>query len=362
MASEQDEGGVLAGLFKEIQRASVRTRNGIKLLGGTEFSPVHPTPSDVIWREGKAEMRHYRRESPPRFGPPVVALLGLVGQSYVFDLYKGGSIVQMLMDWGFDAYVMDWGVADELDSENTLETYLQHYLPRALAAVAEVSGYDDVNFFAYCMGGVMLMHGLAGKAPIPARSIVTLASPFDLRHLGATFDAIREGKIKPEDVLDETGNVPGPLIVRSFKRRKPTYELVSYVKLWENLCSDRYLEGYQAIGRFLADYPPLSGAVLRQLIQQWMVGNAFMSNGLRFAGRRASLANVRCPILAVIAEKDEITPLESTAPIVDILPNAQVELLRVDAGHVSLFVGRDAVKVVMPKIFKWIEDHSEEAE
>ena len=91
-----------------------------------------------------------------------------------------------------------------------------------------------------------------------------------------------------------------------------------------------------------------------------MVGNAFMSNGLRFAGRRASLANVRCPILAVIAAKDEVTPLESTAPIADILPNAQVELLRVNAGHVSLFVGRDAVKVVMPKIFKWIEDHSEE--
>ena len=63
MAHEPDEEGVLAGFRKELQRASVRTRNGIKLLAGTEFAPVHPTPSDVIWREGKAEMRHYRRET-----------------------------------------------------------------------------------------------------------------------------------------------------------------------------------------------------------------------------------------------------------------------------------------------------------
>lgn len=362
MAVKPGDAAEPGGLARELKRASVRTINGLKLLAGTEFAPVHPTPSDVIWREGKAEMRRYHRDTPARFGPPVVTLLGLVGRSYVFDLYKSGSIVQMLMDWGFDAYVMDWGDTDELDSGNTLETYLQHYLPRALEAVSEVSGYDDVNFLAYCMGGLMLVHGLAGKAPIAARSIVTLASPFDMRHLGPTFDAIREGKLTADGLLDETGNVPGPLIVRSFKRRKPTYDLVSYAKLWDNLESDRYLEGYQAIARFLSDYPPVSGAALRQLIDQWMVGNAFMTNGLRFADRRANLANVRCPILAVIAEKDEITPLPSTAPIEDILPNARVELLRVNAGHVSLFIGRDAVKVVMPKIFEWIEGHSEETE
>jgi len=170
----------------------------------------------------------------------------------------------MLMDWGFDAYVMDWGVADELDSPNTLETYMGHYLPQALKAVAEVSGYDNVHFLTYCMGGAMLVHGLAGKVPVSARSVVTIAAPFDLRHLGATFDAIREGKIKPEDLLDDTGNVPGPLLVKSFKRRKPTYALVAGANLWENLWNEQYLEGYQAIGRYLSSYPPLAGALLRQ--------------------------------------------------------------------------------------------------
>ncbi len=264
MATEPNERGAGAGVREHLHRNLLRARNGIKWLAGTEFAPEHPTQSDVIWRGGKAEMRHYRRDSPPRLGPPVVAFLGLVGRSNIFDLYKGGSIVQMLMDWGFDAYVMDWGVADELDSPNTLETYMGHYLPQALKAVAEVSGYDNVHFLTYCMGGAMLVHGLAGKVPVSARSVVTIAAPFDLRHLGATFDAIREGKIKPEDLLDDTGNVPGPLLVKSFKRRKPTYALVAGANLWENLWNEQYLEGYQAIGRYLSSYPPLAGALLRQ--------------------------------------------------------------------------------------------------
>ena len=43
-----------------------------------------------------------------------------------------------------------------------------------------------------------------------------------------------------------------------------------------------------------------------------------------------------------------------------LLPRAEVEVMRVDAGHVSLFAGRDAVKTVMPGIFEWLEGHSEE--
>ena len=350
MTTETQQERLLAGIRKEIERNVVRTRNGIKWVAGTQFAPKHPTPSDVVWSDGKAELRRYRRDSPPRLQPPVVAFLGLVGQSYVFDLYKGGSIVEMLMDWGFDAYVMDWGVPDELDAGNTLELYLQHYLPRALESACEASGTDEVNILAYCMGGCMMMQGLAGQAPLPVRAMVTLASPFDWRHLGATTDLIREGKITPEDVLDDTGNIPGPLISQSFKRLKPTADFVNYANLWQNLWNDKYVEGHEAIGRFLTTHGPLPGAVFRQVVDQWTLDNAFMNDSLRLGGRHASLDNVRCPVLAVIAEKDDITPLESATPIVDILRNAEVQTLQVDAGHVSLFAGRQAVK---PEFRSW---------
>lgn len=110
------------GILDAVRTGVRSARNGLQWAAGAQFAPPRPTAGDVIWRHDKAEMRRYRRDSAPRLRPPVVAFLGLVGQSHVFDLYEGGSVVRMLMDWGFDVYVMDWGGADAVDAENTLET------------------------------------------------------------------------------------------------------------------------------------------------------------------------------------------------------------------------------------------------
>ena len=352
--------GVLDNVRREVERNAVRARNGVKWFAGAEFSPPHPTASDVIWRSGKAHVRRYRRDTPARLGPPVVCYLGLVSQPYVFDLYDGGSIVQMLMDWGYDAYVLDWGATDELDAENTLETYLLDYLPRALAAVCAEAGSDDVNVFAYCMGALMTAEALAAQPDLPIRSLATIAAPWDFRQMGALVDILIDGRIEPDELLDASGNLPGTLVRESFKRRKPTGDVVNYANLWQNLWNDEYVEGYQAIGRFLSDHIPLAGGVFRQMVQNWLRDNGFITNTLRLGGRRLDLADVHRPVLAVVAELDDIVVEESASAVVRVLPGAQVELLKVHAGHVSLFAGRKAVKVVMPKIFEWIETHSEE--
>lgn len=226
--------------------------------------------------------------------------------------------------------------------------------------MCEESGCDDVNLIAYCMGGSMIMHALAAQPDLPVRSMATIASPFDFRHLGAMVDALREGKLEPDELLDSSGNVPGSLVRQSFKSRKPTADVVNYANLWQHLGDERYLEGHQAIARFLEDQPPVAGAAFRQFVQQ-VRDNAFVNDCLRFGGRRVSLADVQLPVLGVVAEHDDITLEASATAIVDVLPGAQVELLTVDAGHVSLFAGRQAVQEVLPQIFEWIEGRCEEA-
>ena len=356
----EPDGGSLAALRREVSRNATRARNGLKLVTGGEFAPPNPTPSEVIWSNGKASVRRFRRDTPARYATPVVAYLGLVGQPYIFDLYKGGSIAQMLMDRGFDVYVLNWGVPSALDSCNTLETYVGGYLPEALDAICAEAAAPSVNALGYCMGGLMSVYGLAAMPDLPINALVTLASPFDWSDLGSQIDAMRDGKITLDDLVDETGNLPASVITESFKIRKPTSDLVNYANLWQNLWNDRYVEGYQAIGRFLRDHVPLARGVAEQMLEHWVRENAFVNDSLRFDGRRISLADVRTPTLGVIAERDDIAPLASARAIADILPNAPVETLQIDTGHVSLFAGREAVKVVMPQIFDWVADHSEE--
>ena len=360
MAEPADLGRV-GSLRREIARNAARARNGIKWVAGSQWAPLNPTPSDVIWRRGKAHVRHYRRDTPPRYSVPVVAYLGLVGRSHLFDLYKGGSIVQMLMDYGFDVYVLDWGEPDELDAGNTLETYLGHLLPSAIDAICAEAESPDVDVFAYCMGGVMTVHALAAQPDLPIHSVVVLSAPFDWSDLGPLVDAVRSGRIGLDDLVDDTGNVPGSVILRSFTVRRPTAEIVNYVNLWQNLWNDRYVEGHQAIGRFLNDHIYLARGVAGQMLEQWMRDNAFVNDRLRFNDQHVSLADVTTPILSVIAERDDIAPVHAASAIADVLPNAPVELLKIDTGHVSLFVGRESVKVVMPSIFEWIAARSVEA-
>jgi polyhydroxyalkanoate synthase len=349
----------LDGVRKDLERNALRLRNGIKYATGGEFAPPAPTASDVVWAEGNVQLRRYRREGPPTYRTPLVSFLGLVGRSYVFDLWKGNSIVQLQMDAGFDAYVLDWGVPDAQDSANTLETYLQGYLPRALRAAMATSGADEVNLLTYCMGGAMALHGLAAQPELPVRSLVTMATPIEFRHLGPLIDALRNGDIDPDDVLDDTGNLPGSVVRESFKSRKPTGDLVNYANLWQNLWNDDYMEGYQAIGRWLHEHIPLPGALFKQVVPQWLAGNGFVNDTLHLGGRPAPLARITAPVLAVVATRDDITTEVSTTPIVDVLTGTSVELMKVDAGHASLFSGRKAMKGVMPPVLDWIATNSD---
>lgn len=351
----------LASLGRDLLRNAARARNAVKWATGSTWAPLDPTPSEVIWRRGKAQVRHYHRDTPPRYPVPVVAYLGLVGRSHLFDLYRGGSLAQMMMDYGFDVYVLEWGEPDELDTGNTLETYLGDLLPSAIDAICAEADSPHVDVFAYCMGGVMSVHALAAQPHLPIHSLVVLAAPFDWSDLGPLVDAVRSGRIGLEDLVDDTGNVPGSVILKSFTMRRPTSEIVNYVNLWQNLWNDRYVEGHQAIGRFLNDHVYLARGVAEQMLEQWMRRNGFVNDSLQFHGRHVSLAQVTTPVLSVIAERDDIAPSHAATRIADVLPNAPVELLTIDTGHVSLFVGREAVKVVMPAVFQWIAAQSEDA-
>ena len=52
---------------------------------------------------------------------------------------------------------------DERDAGNTLEDYVDDYLPAASTGSAR-SGADDVNMFGYCFGGVLSLL-YAGTTP-----------------------------------------------------------------------------------------------------------------------------------------------------------------------------------------------------
>jgi polyhydroxyalkanoate synthase len=177
--------------------------------------------------------------------------------------------------------------------------------------------------------------------------------------MGAFFAPIRDGSFDIESAIDETGNVPASLVRTSFRARKPTADLVVYANLWQNLWNDDYMEGFQAMNEWVNDQVPFPGAAFRDFASEWLIPNGLVNGTTRVGGRRVDLGRIRCPALCIIAEKDDIVPVAAAEPLPGLLVNAEVETVRLPAGHINLVTGRQADQVTIPAIVDWLDRHAE---
>jgi polyhydroxyalkanoate synthase len=344
---------------KDFERNLLRVRNGIKLAAGIDRPELGATPKDIPWTYDKMQLWRYRSDQR-RLGPPVLMVMSLVSRSYIFDLRPGNSLVEYMLNRGFDVYVLDWGVPDHLDADNTLSTYCDDYLPRVVDQVRKISGSDDVTMFGYCFGGVLALLYAAGHQGPHLRNLLVAATPVDNSVMGPMSTITAEGRIDPESLIGEDGNVPAEVIENSFKMLKPTAEVAGYVNLWDNMWNDQYLESYQAMNGWARDQIPFPGACFVENVKVLGRENRMTTGVIPVGGREVRLADITCPFLSVIGEKDHIVPMEGGKGLADLVGSEDRQELVVNAGHVGLFVGRTAHKASIPPMADWLEAHSDE--
>ena len=197
---------VVERLRREIERNTLRVRNGVRLAAGVSPPGVGQTPKEVVWRSGRTELWRYRSDRVS-VSPPLLIVYSLFNRSYILDLLPGNSFVEHLLKAGFDVYMLDWGIPDERDAGNTLDDYVDDYLPAAVERVCQIADDDQVNILGYCFGGVLSVLYAARYHDAPLRSLTALTTPADFQRLGQLGDLFGGG-LDIETVLDENGNVP----------------------------------------------------------------------------------------------------------------------------------------------------------
>jgi polyhydroxyalkanoate synthase len=244
-----------------------------------------------------------------------------------------------------------------LDAANTLETYVDDYLPRALCAVYRTSGSDDVTLFGYCLGGTLAAMLISAHDELPVANLVAVASPIDFQIASRVTPLFDPDLVHADDVLDDSGNVPPEFLWTAFTLLKPTRLAVTYANLWQNLWNDEWLAGYQAMAQWTRDHIPLPGAALRQL-QDLTRRNALVTNEFALGGRPVRLSSITCPILNVIAEHDHVVPVDAATPLTGLAASREATDLRLPVGHMSLLTGRGATTSTMPPVVEWMRAHS----
>src|SRR5690349_3311176 len=145
----------------------LRARNGLRYVQAMSRPREGATPKDVVWKEDRAELWRYRSETPIRHATPVMIAHSLVSRSYILDLRPGSSHVEHLLNDGFDVYMLDWGIPDERDADNSFETYVDEYMPAAIEAALAARDADELTLSGYCLGGVFSILFCAAYPDVP---------------------------------------------------------------------------------------------------------------------------------------------------------------------------------------------------
>ncbi len=355
--SEQDSGGVekvVDFLRTQTERNLKSVRNGLRHYARLDRPPISSTPKDTVWQRDKVRLWRYRSTSRAG-GPPLLLVHSLVNRSYIFDLVPGNSMVEVLLARGQDVYLVDWGVPDAADAENSFETYCDDYLPEIVSFVVANSEAKDLNLLGYCFGGILALIYAAGHTDAPLRSLTTLATPTDMTQMPAQLRSTAGSSFDSSLAIDDTGNVPGTVIGNAIRSLDPTAEFAARANLLANLWNDDYVAAHNAITMWGDDQIPFAGATFEQMGTMLTRDNAFMTDQLSLGGRHISLSDITVPFLNVFGSKDHIVPAAATRPLSTLVGSEEVTDLELPAGHVGLFIGRRAHKVGVPAMLDWIE-------
>jgi len=343
-----------------IERSYLRARNGLRYVRGSHRPRLGATPKDVVWQRDKAQLWRYRG-SDVRYSQPLLIVSSLVSRSYILDLLPSSSAVEFLRDRGLDVFMLDWGVPDELDAGSGLARYVDEYLPRAVAAVQRETGCAQVTLAGYCLGGVLCTLYANAHEAAPVRNLVLMATPFDFEQMGPMVGALREGRLDPDDLIDETGNVPADVLYSGFFMLAPTTVVAQRATLLERLWDDEFVRGFRAMAQWSRDQVPFPGTAFREVVEHLVRGNALMDGSLRVGGRRIDFATTPATVLTAMAEGDTVVPRAASEPGALLVGHPERrEQLVLPGGHVTFGAGRSALRHSLPSLADWITAHSEE--
>ena len=347
----------LAGL-DALWSAGERTLDLANAVLGAADAPVGTTPRTTIWRKNKARLYRYVRATPAERRTPLLLVLPLINRSYILDLRPGASLVEFLVERGFDVFLLDWGTPGDEDRSLDLDTLLTRYLPRALRAALAASGAEALTLLGYCIGGTLATCYTA-LYPDAIKNLVLFTTPIDFSDAGRFGTWTAPAVFPVEKLTDIWPVVPGTLPDLGSKMLNPLPSTVgAYVRLWDRLGDPSFdVRGWQAMYRWVNEGVPFPSAAYRQWITQFYQGNKLARGTLSVAGQRVRLENIRCPLLNVAAAADQIAPRATTSAIVRRVGRSDTEELVLAGGHVGIVVGRAASTNLWPRVADWLDRH-----
>lgn len=333
-------------------------KTGMQIMFDGAKAETARTPKEVIWTKNKAKLYRYEPSREKRFPVPILLIYALINRSYVLDLMPNNSLVEYLVEQGFDVYMLDWGTPGDEDQHLTFENYVLDYIPRAIKKVLRASHAEELTVLGFCMGGTMAAMYASLFPGKPLRNLILLTAPTDFaeEHTGLYGLWTSAKNFNPDLVVEAFGNVPGELVDTGNRLVKPITNYVgTYVTMWDRIMHDKPMDTWLAMNKWVNDGVPFAGDTFKQWIREFYQQNKLIKGEITLRGRRVELKHITCAVLNIGGKKDHICTLPQAEATMSVIGSEDKEFYVLNAGHVGLLTGSDAKRNLWPKIRSWLE-------
>lgn len=260
----------------------------------------------------------------------------------------GRSFVAHLALEGFDVFNLDLrghGRSRAAGSARAAEvaSYVEHDVPRAVAAARAVSGFDKVFAVGHSRGGLIL-YAASKRLHRELAGVVTLAAPYRFGQGNPLLRAGAGALAAVSSRVDPRWGFPMGVVRETFTRTRALWEARGVplpLRAWHpGAFEPALLEEYLA--RAFDD--PSMG----EFSDLAWAGSAF-ARDMRAAWRRASV-----PTLVIAGREDLLAPEASVRPGYDDAHTRDRTWRALPFGHGDLLLGREAPRLTWPEVTHWL--------
>ncbi len=324
----------------------------------------YSAPFEIHYEDRIYRLRHYPRatSAASTIVRPLVLVPPLMVASEIYDISPELSAVGFLADAGADVWLVDFGAPER--EEGGMSRTLDDHVRAVSDAIDRVqrATNTDVHLAGYSQGGMFCYQAAALRECRGLASVITMGSPVDIhRSLVVGEDAterlvagVRAALSWP---LGRMESLPGIVTSTGFRVLSARREAQALFDFVRNLHDRKALEKREAKRLFLGGegFVAWPGPAFRSFVDELIVGNRLASGGIVIDGHTITLADLSCPILYFLGDRDEmgrpraVRGIRRAAPKVDVLYEISLA-----AGHFGLVVGAGALETTWPSVIAWM--------
>ncbi|HKF90697.1 MAG TPA: alpha/beta fold hydrolase [Acidimicrobiia bacterium] len=295
------------------------------------------TSGAVVYRDDVCEVIHYRPSTPEVRARPILLIPPQIGRYYFMDLAPGRSFVEYALSRGLQFFLLSWRNPTAEQGDWNLDTYAAACL-RAIDAVTEITGSDDLNTIGLCAGGILLSTVLSA-----------MASESDERVNAASFGVTLLDFSVPTTV----GMFLSPRLLRAARRRSTSRGVLdgdALGRVFSWLRPNELVWNYWVNNYLMGNDPPafdilawnshttrLPGALHAQLLDIFEHNLLCTPGALTVLDHPVDLGSIQCDTYVTGALTDHLTPWKGCYRTTQLVGGDSTFVLS-SSGHIASLV------------------------